>query len=205
MDGTTKLLDMRLMARIIHEVMPDLPNSVKKIIVFYIDIDDQAEIEKFIVEQNDTEIEIELRDLKPVLAEVVVEDYAEFSVTKDTGNLFGGYKIEITKFISDRVQDKIDAYNDKSAAQAYKKGKQHTPLQISETGLEIIEFISIDSIAADGPWHSNSEVKIAPKTNYSIINGEKTKNFWDGILRCDSLPLRIKIRNICGDETVWTV
>ena len=38
-----------------------------------------------------------------------------------------------------------------------------------------------------------------------IINGEKTKNFWDGTVRSDKKPLRIKIRNICGDETVWEV
>ena len=30
-----------------------------------------------------------------------------------------------------------------------------------------------------------------------------TKNFWDGTIKSDNQPLRLKIRNICGDETVW--
>ena len=183
--------------------MPDLPDGVKKVIVFYIDIDDRAEIEKFIADQNDTEIEIELRDLKPVLAEVVVEDYAEFSVNEVHDDLFGSYRVTLNKFLSDRVQSKIAEYNEKSNAQALQKGKQHTQLQISDTGLEMVELVSLDCTAADGSWHSESEVKIAPKTNYAIINGEKTKDFWDGSLRCEKKPLRIKIRNICGDETVW--
>lgn len=205
MDGTTKLLNLRLMARIIHEAMPDLPDGVKKVIVFYIDIDDRAEIEKFIADQNDTEIEIELRDLKPVLAEVVVEDYAEFSVSEMHDDLFGSYRVTLNKFLSDRVQSKIAEYNEKGNAQALQKGKQHTLLQISDTGLEMVELVSLDCTAADGSWHSESEVKIAPKTNYAIINGEKTKDFWDGSLRCEKKPLRIKVRNICGDETVWKV
>lgn len=205
MDGTTKLLNLRLMARIIHEAMPDLPAGVKKVIVFYIDIDDREEIEKFIADQNDTEIEIELRDLKPVLAEVVVEDYAEFSVNEMHDDLFGSYRVTLNKFLSDRVQSKIAEYNEKSNAQALQKGKQHILLQISDTGLEMVELVSLDCTAADGSWHSESEVKIAPKTNYAIINGEKTKDFWDGTLHCENKPLRIKVRNICGDETVWKV
>lgn len=203
MDGTTKLLNLRLMARIIHEAIPDLPAGVKKVIVFYIDIDDREEIEKFIADQNDTEIEIELRDLKPVLAEVVVEDYAEFSVNEMHDDLFGSYRVTLNKFLSDRVQSKIAEYNEKSNAQALQKGKQHILLQISDTGLEMVELVSLDCTAADGSWHSESEVKIAPKTNYAIINGEKTKDFWDGTLHCENKPLRIKVRNICGDETVW--
>ena len=33
-------------------------------------------------------------------------------------------------------------------------------------------------------------------------NGEKTKQFWDSKIRCSKPPLRVKIRNICGDESV---
>ena len=38
-----------------------------------------------------------------------------------------------------------------------------------------------------------------------VVNGNKTRNFWDGRIRCEEKPLRLKIRNICGDETVWEV
>lgn len=205
MDGTTKLLDMRLMASIIHEAIPDLPSAVKKVIVFYIDIDNRAEIEEFIAKQNDTGIEIELRDLKPVLDEVVVDDYAEFSVEETHDDLFGGWSVNIIRFMSDRVQGKINAYNEKANAAAHAKGKRHKPVLISEDGLELIEYVGVDCMNKDGKWKSDSEIKIAPKTSYVIRNGEKTKEFWDGAVRCEKKPLRVKIRNICGDESVWKV
>lgn len=38
-----------------------------------------------------------------------------------------------------------------------------------------------------------------------IENRIKTKEFWNGQIRCAKKPLRLKIRNICGDETVWEI
>ena len=49
-----------------------------------------------------------------------------------------------------------------------------------------------------------SEIKI-DKNGYVIVDGNKTKEFWDGYIRSKKKPLRLKIRNICGDETVWEV
>ena len=71
-------------------------------------------------------------------------------------------------------------------------------------GLELIEFLSLDCTAAEGEWHSDSEIKI-DKLGYVILNGQKTKQFWDGTIQSEKQPLRLKIRNICGDETVWEV
>ena len=42
MDSSSKLLDKVLMSRIIHQAIPDLDNSIKKIIVYYIDIADRC-------------------------------------------------------------------------------------------------------------------------------------------------------------------
>ena len=80
--------------------------------------------------------------------------------------------------------------------------KKFTPITISDTGLELIEFLSLDCTAAEGIWHSDSEIKI-DKLGYVIRDGVKTKEFWDGAITSDKQPLRLKIRNICGDETVW--
>ena len=89
MDSSTRLLDKPLMNRIIREALPDLPDDTKRVIVYYIDITDRNEIEQFIKEQNNqTTIEIELRDLKQVLDEVVVEDEAEWELTETQDNLF---------------------------------------------------------------------------------------------------------------------
>ena len=68
--------------------------------------------------------------------------------------------------------------------------------------MELIEFLRVDCIAGEGEWHSNSEIKI-DKNGYIIVDGNKTKEFWDGCIRSIQKPLRLKIRNICGDETIW--
>ena len=199
MDSTTKLLDEGLMHRILHEAIPELSTNVKKVIVYYVDIIDKEAIEKFIKEDDSTLIEIELRDLKNVLDDVVINDYAEYTVEQNAD----GYKTTIDKFISDRVNGKILEFNQKALANSSEK-KPYKPITISEDGLELIEFISIDTTASSGEWHSDSEIKI-DKLGYVIVNGTKTKEFWDGTIKCEKKPLRIKIRNICGDESILKV
>lgn len=201
MDSSSKLLDKVAMNRIIHQAIPDLDSSIQKVIVYYVDITDENEIMKFIKEDDSTNVEIELRDLKTVLDDAVIEDYAEFHAEEIHENLFGGYAITIDKFASDRVQNKILDFNKKRIENSKKK---FTPITISEDGLEMIEFLSVDCTSKDGEWHSDSEIKI-DKNGYVIVNGSKTKEFWDGKIRCEKKPLRLKIRNICGDETVWEV
>lgn len=209
MDSSTRLLDKPLMNRIIREALPDLPDDTKRVIVYYIDITDRAEIEQFIKEQNDqTTIEIELRDLKQVLDDVVVEDEAEWEVSETHDDLIGGWKVELKSFHSDRMKRKIDEVNFKGEQQALQakakgKGKEFKPIEISEEGLETIEWVSLDCTNADkqSTWHSDAEIKI-DKLGYIIRNGVKTQDFWDATIQCEQKPLRMKIRNICGDETV---
>ena len=210
MDSTTRLLDKPLMNRIIREALPDLPEDTKRVIVYYIDITDRQEIENFIREQNDqTTIEIELRDLKQVLDDVVVEDDAEWELRETHDNLWKGWQVEIKSFHSDRVLRKIEEVNLKGQQQVLQqtaKGKQKTfkPILISEEGLETIEWLSLDCTTADksAPWHSDSEIKI-DRLGYVVRNGVKTQDFWDATIKCSEKPLRMKIRNICGDETIF--
>lgn len=199
MDSSSKLLDTVLMNRIIHQAIPDLDASVKKVIVYYIDITSEEEIRKFIAEDDSTTVEIELRDLKTILDDVVIGDYTQFHVEEVTGDLLGGWAVRIDKFVSDRVLQKIDEFNRKAALNASAK-KPFKPIEISEDGLELIEYLSLDCTSAEGEWHSDSEIKI-DKLGYVILNGVKTKDFWDGAIRSEKKPLRLKIRNICGDET----
>ena len=200
MDSSSKLLDEVTMNRIIHQAIPELDGSVKKVIVYYIDITSEDEIRKFIRDDDSTTVEIELRDLKAVLDDVVIGDYAEFHAEEIHEDLFGGWRVTVDKFLSDRVMGKIEEYNWKGQLNAGKKGFK--PIEISDEGLELIEFLSLDCTAAAGEWHSDSEIKI-DKLGYVIRNGSKTKIFWDGSITSDTKPLRLKIRNICGDETVW--
>ena len=203
MDSSSKLLDVVLMNRIIHQAIPDLDSNIKKVIVYYIDITSEDEIRKFIAEDDSTAVEIELRDLKTVLDDVVIGDYAQFHTEEVHEDLFGGWQVVIDTFVSDRVLQKITDFNNKARMNASAK-KPFKPIEISEDGLELIEFLSLDCTAADGEWHSDSEIKI-DKNGFVIRNGEKTKEFWDGAIRSEKKPLRLKIRNICGDETVWDI
>lgn len=205
MDHTTRLLDKPLMNRIIREAMPDLPDDVQRVIVYYIDITDRDEIEQFIKEANvQSTIEIELRDLKQVLDEVVVEDEAEWEISQTEGELMPIWKVAIKSFHSDRVQRKIDEVNLKGQEQALKQGKEFKPIEISDEGLETIEWVSLDCTNADkdAAWQSDAEIKI-DRLGYVIGNGKKTQNFWDATIISPDKPLRMKIRNICGDETVY--
>ena len=99
---------------------------------------------------------------------------------------------------------KIDEINQKGQQQALQKGKDFVPLEISEEGLETIEWISLDCTNSEYnvPWHSDEEIKI-DRLGYVIRNGVKTKEFWDATISSDQQPLRLKIRNICGDETIY--
>lgn len=212
MDGTTRLLDKPLMNRIIREAMPELPENTKRVIVYYIDIIDREEIEKFIKEQNDrTTIEIELRDLKQILDDVVVEDEAQYHVEETQDGLWSGWQVVIDTFHSDRVLKKIEEVNIKGEQQAIQqqakgKEKEFKPIIISDEGLETIEWLSLDCSTAekDAPWHSDAEIKI-DRLGFVILNGTKTQDFWDGIIKCDQKPLRLKIRNICGDESTFVI
>ncbi|MDO4475015.1 MAG: site-specific DNA-methyltransferase [Eubacteriales bacterium] len=201
MDSSSKLLDTVLINRVIHQAIPDLDASVRKVIVYYIDIISEEEIRKFIAEDDSTTVEIELRDLKTVLDDVVIGDYAEFHTEQTSEGFFSGYTVTIDRFLSDRVLGKIMDFNNKASLNSKKSFK---PIEVSEEGLELIEFLSLDCTARDGEWHSDSEIKI-DKLGYVIRGGEKTKKFWDGTIQSDKQPLRLKIRNICGDETVWEV
>ncbi|MDI9337264.1 MAG: site-specific DNA-methyltransferase [Alphaproteobacteria bacterium] len=231
LDHSTKVLDMPFMNRILNEAMPDLPENIKQVIIYYIDIDDENQLKNFIKEYNNTNINIELRDLKIVLDEVVLNDYLEYELNHT--------EIICTKFISDRLMQKIDEYNQKKVLSFNKKllfennsdrkhensidaqnleselnddavsekklnKKNYTPIEISEHGLELIEMISLDCTNTDGIWQSDFEIKI-DKNSFVCVNGKKTKEFWNGKISYKKKPFRLKVRNIAGDETIINI
>ena len=207
LDGTTRLLDKPLMNRIIHEALPDLPDDTRRVIVYYVDIDDRDDLERFIRQQNNTLIEIELRDLKAVLDDVVAEDYAEWDVSRANDGLLTGWKVELRLFQSDRVRRKIEELNLRSQQQALDGAKRkYAHLSLSPEGLETVEWLSLDCTTAekDAPWHSDSEIKIDRK-GLVVKDGVKTDTPWDATIRSEQRPLRMKVRNICGDETVFVL
>ena len=219
LDHSTKVLDIPLINRIINEAMPDLPDGTKQVIVYYVDIENEAELKKFIYEYNATRIDIELRDLKSVLDDVVINDEINYQIQENKT----GFEIEITSFTSDRLIQKIDAYNQKKSMNGSKNGlfdkngvenenesgngkkkKPYVPISISRQGLELIELISLDCTGKDGIWKSDFELKI-DKNGYVILNGKKNKEFWNAKIVSEKKPLRMKVRNIAGDESVMII
>ena len=202
MDSTSRVLDAPLMFRILHEAMPDLPSGTKKVIVYYIEID-QEEVNKIIKEDDSSLIKVELRDLKSVLGDVVVNDTVEYSIGENKDDLINKYLITIEKFDSDRVRGKISEFNERCFLNQ-KPGKKFKEVKVSETGLEMIESISVDCTRKTGAWHSDTEILI-DKFGLVRLNGTKTNKYWNGTIACFKKPLRIRLRNICGDETVVIV
>jgi adenine-specific DNA-methyltransferase len=229
LDHSTKMLDIPLINRVINEAMPDLPEGTRKVIVFYVDIENENALKKFISENNATGIDIELRDLKYVLDDIIINDEIDFEMKTSKKK----YEIEIKSFTSDRLLQKIDAYNQKKSLNDSKqslleedneeleetdenngtviengngngngkKKKAFVPIAISKEGLELIELISLDCTNSEGIWKSDHELKI-DKNGYVILNGKKTKEFWNAKIISDKKPLRMKVRNIAGDETI---
>lgn len=200
MDSSSRVLDIVTLNRIINDAMPQLPPTTKRVIIYYVDIIDRQELEDFIKDNNDTVIEIELRDLKELLDNVVLQDDVEYTVSEDPTKMVDIFTVAITRFYSDQVSHKINEFNQKAMANSKKK---FVPIELSLEGMEAIEMVSLDCTTTEenAPWHSDSEIKIE-KDSTITINGRKTSDFWDGTIYADTKPLRMKIRNICGDETI---
>jgi adenine-specific DNA-methyltransferase len=214
-DPTTRVLSKHLMRRIIHEAMPDLPENTKKVIVYYIDVEDLEEIKKFTTTENYFPIEIDFQDLKPKLDSFIMADDARWTLSEVNDDIFQAWQISIDSFHCDRVLKKIEEFNQKTqeqilqATEDEKEKKPFTPIKVSDEGLECIEWISLDCTSAEeqDEWHSDMELKIETDSRVRYNNGEKSQNYWDGTIRTldERKPLRMKIRNICGDETVFVL
>lgn len=220
--GKRPIVDEAFLNVLVHEQMAALPDGVKKVIIYYIDTIGKEAREEFIHKHNIfIETEIDFQDLKPILDNVVVEDVADCSLAEVTpdGGMFPVWQVTVNSFISDRVLKNINDENEKRYQQYLKKleknrkdGKpdpKFVRINVSDEGLETIEWLSLDCQTAEksAQWHSDVEIKI-DKAGYVIRNGKKTDILWDGTIAADDnahKPLRLKIRNICGDETVFVL
>lgn len=200
LDSNHKVLDVPYFKEILHYGVGNLEahtRGIKRLRIYYVDIDNEKELREMVKEYEYFRGEIEFVPLRDALIEVVDNDYVEYKLEQTKQ----GFKVAITKFLSDRVKQKIDAYNEKRKLQAIKKSKAFVPILVSENGLECVEYLSLDCENASGVWHSSSEIKIN-KNSLVIKNGVKTKDVWNGYIESTKKPLRLKVRNICGDESV---
>ncbi len=227
--GKRPMLDEAFLKELVHGKLGTLPDRTRKVIVYYVDSIPKQQREDYVHEQNIyVNIEVDFLDLKPKLDQVVVRDEADFTLqeVQPQGQMFPVWQLTMNSFVSDRVMQKIHAVNETRHAQYLKKlndyrdhleenqqkGKKEptfTRIDISDEGLETIEWLSLDCEEADinAPWHSSVEIKI-DKTGCVIRNGKKTNTLWDGTIATDDntrKPLRLMVRNICGDETKFVI
>lgn len=203
LDKSQAILNKDLMSKIFDEI--GKLGGISKVVICSVDRIDKKEIDKMIKDydlrdQNGKLTEIIFKDLKELTDLLVHPDHVEYEVN--------GNEVVITRFVSDTLLTKIAEFNSKK--QAKKKqlstndiADPNTPkVTISDEGLELIEYLSLDCTNADGAiWKSDSEIKI-DKKGYMIVDGEKTKKFWDGKIVSDKKPLRLKVRSIAGDEII---
>lgn len=207
-----RLLDRAMMSRIVEEIAKiNADIDLKEVRIYYINKIDDAELEKE-ERHRDLRIQIVKEPLRPYLVQTIELDKARWEGPREEQDgCFTRWRIDMKWFFSDRVAKKIKDYNEISVAQVNKhneknpdRSKTFTPLRISEEGLETIEMVSLDCTSADSTeWHADAEIKIDAKTSRMIINGVKTQKFWQGYIVSDKRPLRMKVRNICGDETIF--
>ncbi len=202
LNSSEKILDIVTIIRMLYQHLPELNSSVKKVILYYVDLLDEVEIRKYLDSEISISQEIELRDMKDILIDVVSNDHLEYHLTNVKQDQNEYTVIEIDRFISDSVIRKIDDFNNKSILND--KRNSFSPILISDEGLELIELISADSTFSEGVWNSDTEILI-DKKGYVTQNGNKLNTLWDGKIICKKMPKRIKIRNICGDETIFII
>ena len=197
--GTSRLLDGPMMARILKQEVRNLPEGVKKAIVYYVEIDQEA-VDKVRKSEKSTLVDVELRDLKDVLCDVVMDDKLEWEIdAKGSSELLNPVLLRVKSFESDYVRGKIAEFNETGLLNMA-KGRKFKEVKISDEGLEMLEAVFLDCGKKKGVFHADVSLKI-DKSGYAILNGAKTGKLWDGTIPCPSKPLRIITRNICGDET----
>ena len=218
--GKRPMVDEAFLNLLVHEKLAAVPDGTKKVVIYYIDSIDKDLRDEFLHQHNIyVETEIEFRDLKPVLDNVVVEDEIDSTLAEVStdGGMFPVWQLTVNRFTSDRVLRNIHEENEKRYQQYLKKNEKKDiadgssapkflRINVSDEGLETIEWLSLDCHCADksAPWHSDVEVKI-DKAGNAIRDGKPTGRLWDGTIATDDTtlkPLRLKVRNICGDETI---
>jgi hypothetical protein len=138
-----------------------------------------------------TELKVKLVSLDSLLAEkrdaLFTSDNATITVTPH-GNK---YKLEIVKFYSPYLKNKLDDYNAKKTKKGTLEQNLSNAVTISETGLELIESVQFDT-TLDTVW----------KSNFSLEDKAGIKEKIKGVYYLETDKFKLKIRNIAGDEII---
>ncbi len=209
LDSRQRVLDDAALLQLTMEHLPALRDwqddrgyTVSQVVVYFIDTAKTlSEIDDWLKDKNPTGIAIEWRDLKVLLDDVVLNDTLNAAVHV----VDAGFETRIEQYHSDYIAQKLNDFASKKAVQANAATQSVPSISLSARGLECIEWASVDCTAAQGVWHSDAEVKIDSKHRV-WINGVKRVDKppvpWNGTVHSIAQPLRLKVRNVAGDETV---
>ncbi|WP_435550067.1 DNA methyltransferase [Desulfobacterium sp. N47] len=188
---TKELLDVYL-----EEIymLEDTTNKANEVIIIYahkaFEID-QEYLNKQLNKTAKTELKVKLVSLDDLLGEkrdaLFTPDNADIKVSKQGSK----YKVEIKKFFSPYLKNKIDDYNARKTKKGTIEQDLSKAVKISSTGLELIEAVQFDTTLIK-VWKSNPDLE--DKAGIK----EKIK----GVYTLDTDKFRIKIRNIAGDEII---
>ncbi|MFH1004221.1 MAG: hypothetical protein V1781_01810, partial [Bacteroidota bacterium] len=158
-------------------------------------------VNKTIRQSKKTGIKAELISLDELLSQkadmLYTPDNAVIEMETD-GKL---WKVEIKKYFSPYLKNKIDDFNNKKIKQktldeAISQGNQNNHsiiVKISDSGLELIEAIQFDTmLRKDSVWTSNLDLE----------NKAGVKEKIKAIYKVPTNKFKMKIRNIAGDEII---
>jgi len=188
---TKELLDVYL-----EEIykLEDTTNKASEIIIIYahkeIEID-QHYVNQQISKASKTDLKVKLVSLDSLLGEkrdsLFAPDNADIKLSKQGDK----YKVEIKKYFSPYLKNKIDDFNAKKTKKGTVEQDLSKAVKISKEGLELIETVQFDTTLKK-TWKSNLELE--DKAGIK----EKIK----GTYILDTDKFIIKIRNIAGDEII---
>ncbi len=188
---TKELLDVYL-----EEIykLEDATNNAYEVIIIYAHKDfeiDQNYLNKQLDKTAKTELKVKLVSLDALLGEkrdaLFTPDNAIIEVTKQ-GNK---YKVEIKKFFSPYLKNKIDEYNAKKTKKGTLEQDLSKAVKLSANGLELIEAVQFDTT-----------LKKAWKSNPALEDKAGIKEKIKGTYTLNTDKFKIKIRNIAGDEII---
>ncbi len=208
LDSACRVFDEAALHKLTLEELPKLIDwdyPVLNVVVYTIDTADPEACQRWLAEHNPSGIAVELRDIKPLLGDVVLNDECSARVEPPTAGQ-AGYKVVLQRYHSDYLAGKLAELVSKKKLQpsalTSPSGQAKAaalPVGLSADGLECIEWMSVDCTAMEGPWTSAAEAKIDIK-NRLILNGVRQSTPWDGTLLCTNAPKRLRVRNVAGDE-----
>jgi adenine-specific DNA-methyltransferase len=111
LNSQEKTVDIFFLYKIIHQEIAQLKMPAKKVIAYYIVMENREELNLYIKKENHSGVEIELRDLKNLLHHLVFEDV----IVENELAFAEEYIVEIKSFLSDRLLKKTDEFNQKKA------------------------------------------------------------------------------------------